>query len=330
MLSLQSIQETAVMNSTSIKVLRAIIAVTLFVSMSCFARTDASLVIFGDSLSDSGNYFINSGEFSTRPYEAVPSAPYAIGGFHFTNGRTWIEELASMLHDRRSSGPALRASRTFSNYAYGRARSRPGAPSFPVFDLGTQVGLFLNDFGNNMPVSATYVIWTGSNDIQDALFALAGDPTGAASFGILQAAITATADNIVALWSNGARNFLVPSAPNIAITPAIKAAGPLAEIGAMQLSVGYNMALSQALESLDGLPGIRITRLDVFTILNDLVANPELAGLTNVTESCIRPGATVGAVCRTPDQYLFWDGIHPTRAGHKYLAINAAAALADE
>jgi len=318
------------MNTNKSKLLEATLAGALLASMPVFAYADTEFVIFGDSLSDSGNYFFNSGEFRTRPYEAIPSAPYAIGGFHFTNGRTWIEQLATMLGDQRSGGPALRAPLTFSNYAYGRARSRPGAPSFPLFDLSTQVSLFLSDYGNAMPVGATYVMWTGSNDIQDALGELAVDPTGASSFGILQAAITATADNVVALWSNGARDFLVPGAPNIAITPAVQAAGPQAEFAAMQLSIGYNTALSHALDSLEGLPGIRITRLDVFTLLNDLVANPEVAGFANVTESCITPEVIVEAVCRRPDQYLFWDGIHPTQAGHRYLALTAAEALADE
>jgi phospholipase/lecithinase/hemolysin len=33
------------------------------------------------------------------------------------------------------------------------------------------------------------------------------------------------------------------------------------------------------------------------------------------------------AFCAHPEDFLFWDGIHPTRAGHRILAERAAAAL---
>jgi len=306
---------------------RAAILVVQMIIVPTVVSANPELVIFGDSLSDSGNFFIYSGEKSTRPFDLVPSAPYAIGGFHFTNGRTWIEQVAKKLRNRRSSRPALRAPGRFTNYAYGRARSRAAAPTFPLFDLGTQVSLFLSDFGGNAPGDSTYVVWTGANDLQDALGALAQDPSGASSFAIIQTAITATANNIMALWGSGARTFLVPNAPNIAITPAVKAAGAQAQIAALQLSVGYNLGLAQALDGLEMLPGIKLIRLDVFTILSDVVADPEAAGFTNVTDSCITPNVIRRARCRQPDEYLFWDGIHPTRAGHRHLAMFAAEEL---
>jgi phospholipase/lecithinase/hemolysin len=33
------------------------------------------------------------------------------------------------------------------------------------------------------------------------------------------------------------------------------------------------------------------------------------------------------AFCATPNKFLFWDGIHPTVAGHRILAERANAAL---
>jgi phospholipase/lecithinase/hemolysin len=305
----------------------AAILVAQMIILPTIVSANPAFIIFGDSLSDGGNFFVNSGEFTTQPFDLVPAAPYAVGGFHFTNGSTWIEQLATTMHDQPSAHPALRAPGHFTNYAYGRARSRAGASTFPLFDLSTQVGLFLSDFGGNAPDDTTYVVWTGANDLQDALGALAVDPSGATSFGIIQAAITATANNIMALWGSGARTFLVPNAPNIGITPAVKAAGVQAEMAALQLSMGYNLGLMQALDGLEMLPGIKIVRLDVFTILTDLVADPEAAGFTNVTDSCITPNVIKQALCRRPNQFLFWDGIHPTRAGHRYLAMFAAEEL---
>ena len=322
---------------TSSKSRTVVLAASLLILPSVLAAhhlgddngSDPELVVFGDSLADGGNYFVQTGQHTMRPFEFVPSAPYAIGGFHFSNGRTWVEQLARRLHDRKSGKPSLRVPGRFTNYAYGRARSRPGAATFPDFDLGTQVGLFLTDFGGIAPSGSTYVIGTGSNDVRDALTQLIVDPSGLSSGAILQAAVTATADNIMALWGSGARTFLVPNSANIGITPAVRAAGPQAEFGGMQLSVGYNLGLSAALDALEALPGINIIRMDVFTILNELVADPESAGLMNVTDSCITPGVVIKALCNQPGQYLFWDGAHPTRAGHRHLAVEAEEILTD-
>ena len=286
--------------------------------------TDPTLVVFGDSLSDGGNFFVSTGTYSVRPFDFVPSAPYAIGGFHFSNGRIWVEQLAARLHDSRSGEPSLRRPGRFTNYASGGARSRSGTTGF---DLGDQVGLFLSDFGGRAPRESVYVMWTGSNDIRDALDALLIDPTGATSAGILQAAVTATADNLIALYGSGAQSFLVVNAPNIGLTPAVRAFGPQAEVAALQLSVLYNQGLAQALDGLAVLPGISIARFDVFSLLGQVVADPEAAGFTNVTESCITPDVFVGAICDRPADYLFWDGIHPTSAGHRHLADAALEVL---
>jgi phospholipase/lecithinase/hemolysin len=65
----------------------------------------------------------------------------------------------------------------------------------------------------------------------------------------------------------------------------------------------------------------------VFGILHEIVAAPARFGLTNVTGPCIRLNVTAHAFCERPGKFLFWDGIHPTVAGHRILAKRANAAL---
>src|SRR6056297_1815558 len=60
------------------------------------------IVAFGDSLMDSGNAFVLTGEVSTPPFDPVPSGAYAIGGHHFSNGRTWVEQLGEAMGLQRS------------------------------------------------------------------------------------------------------------------------------------------------------------------------------------------------------------------------------------
>ena len=304
-------------------VLRALavnaVALIAVFSAPAYAGGSHRFVIFGDSLSDPGNFFIEFGQVSTPPYEPVPSAPYDIHGHHFSNGPTWIEQLADELDTRDSGRPALERPGVYTNYAMGRARARPNAPAFPAFDLSTQVGLFLNDFGGQAPEHATYVIWIGANDLNDALSALQTDPSGATSVGIIQTALGTIAANIQALWAAGARSFLIPNEPDLGLTPALQAAGPAAVGAATQLSEAFDSGLTQVLGQLQALPQIEFKTLDVFTLLHAIVSDPHAYRLKDVQDACLTFFVSVDAICEGPNRFLFWDGIHPTVAGHEIL-----------
>ena len=101
----------------------------------------SGIVVFGTSLSDSGNAFALVGDQSTAPDFTlnpllVPSAPYARGGHHFSNGATWVEQFAKSHGLEGSVRPAFATKNLVAtNYAVGAARAfampsrsmRPGA-----------------------------------------------------------------------------------------------------------------------------------------------------------------------------------------------------------
>lgn len=148
------------------------------------------------------------------------------------------------------------------------------------------------------------------------------------SFAIIDQAVDAIARNIERLHAAGARVFLVPNGPNLALVPEVRAHGMAAQFLAQTLSVAFNDMLAAKLSGLEGpLAGETLYRFDVFTLMNQAVANPGDVGLTEVEVPCITPGTRVGAVCNRPDDYLFWDAIHPTRAGHGILAHRALGIL---
>jgi phospholipase/lecithinase/hemolysin len=286
------------------------------------------IVVFGTSLSDSGNAFALRGNVNVPPdYLAdpflVPAAPYARGGHHFSNGATWVEQFARPIGLAGTVKPAFLDAGVGANYAVGGARAYEDGVNV---NLPEQVGAFLQDSGGVAPADRLYVIEMGSNDIRDALVAFAGGGNGGP---VLQQAVASIAQNIQTLYAAGARTFLVWRPPNVGLTPAIRAFDQIRP-GAAQLATSitqaFNAGLDGAVAQLSALPGIRIVRLDAFALLDDLSAHPEAFGLTNVTSACITPGIPP-FTCDSPDEYLFWDGIHPSRAVHAMTAQAAAYAL---
>jgi len=112
----------------------------LMVSLECACTPAAaytSLFAFGDSLSDAGNLFSESGG-------KIPLAYYA--GGHFSNGPTWVEDLSIKL----GLGPMkpFLTSTDGTNYAFGGAQTgitdiNPFDPSSPFhIDLPDQISAF--------------------------------------------------------------------------------------------------------------------------------------------------------------------------------------------
>ena len=302
----------------------AVLATATVAGPHATAAPFSRIVVFGTSLSDSGNAFALHGGANTPPDYLldpllVPSAPYARGGHHFSNGATWVEQFARSNGLAGSVRPAFASASAASNYAVGGARAREDGSNL---NLPQQVDAFLLDNGGIAPSDALYVIEMGGNDVRDALVAYG---SGGAPI-ILHDAIVAIAQSIARLHGAGARTFLVWRVPNVGLTPAIRSLGA----GAIQLGTGlsqaFNSGLDGALVPLGGLPGIRIARLDAYRLLGDLVAGGASFGLTNVTTPCVTPYVPP-FTCGTPDEFLFWDGIHPSAAVHTIIAQEAASVL---
>ena len=295
----------------------------LMVPQLVAAQTSFSrLVVFGDSLSDPGNVFALKGWVNTPPFEydnplAIPDKPYAVGGHHFSNGATWVEQLARSVGMAGNTKPAFGsdAEPEAGNYAVGGAGAynRPG-----YVNLTDQVDVFLAKAGGVAPADALYIVEFGANDIRDALV---GNPMV-----IFEGSFSSIAANMQKLYAAGARKFLVPNAPNLAKTPAIIRSGEAAVIGAAMLSGFYNMQLDMVLGGLATLPGIEIVRVDFYGQVNAMADTPEKFGFTVVDTPCVTPGEAPFS-CHKTDEYLFWDGIHPTRAAHGFVAEAAADVL---
>ena len=83
-------------------------------------------------------------------------------------------------------------------------------------------------------------------------------------------------------------------------------------------SDAFNAQLATNLDALGEMPGIHVYRLDVHGTVEDIIAQPEDYGFTNVTEALIEHPEG------TPEEYLFWDTVHPTTRAHELLGLRAA------
>ena len=146
--------------------------------------------------------------------------------------------------------------------------------------------------------TALFVVWGGANDF----FSL-GDPTVAA----------ANVDSIVSsLQALGAQHILVPGLPDLGLTP---------EFYKNPYATGFSNVFNQQL--LAGLPKGAVY-FDTYSLLNAITANPAAYGFKDVTDPCFN--ATAMTLCSNPNQYLFFDGVHPTTAADSILAAQFAVA----
>ena len=85
-------------------------------------------------------------------------------------------------------------------------------------------------------------------------------------------------------------------------------------------ATAFSFALDQALQA--NLPK-GVTYFDTFGFMHLVVTNPGAFGFTDVTQPCL-----VGLTpCSNPNQYLFWDNLHPTTEADKILAAEFASAV---
>jgi phospholipase/lecithinase/hemolysin len=250
------------------------------------------IVSFGDSLSDVGNLYVDSGR-------TVPSPPYFNG--RFSNGPVWVEHLASHLN-LSAPAPSLSGG---ANYAWGGAQTGNGLSFYDTPNLGMQIDSYL---GSHTPAGTTlFTLWGGAND----LLVDQGDPAPV---------VANLSGHISIIAAAGGQHFLVGNLPPLGKFPSVLSTPASALLDA--LTVQFNGLLSSELDKLQSSLGVTIYRLDAYNIYQSIFANPAAYGLTNVT----RPAFNDITVVPNPDQYLFWDGDHPTRVVSRLLG-DAAAAL---
>ena len=130
----------------------------------------------------------------------------------------------------------------------------------------------------------------------------------------------------------GATNFLIVTVPDLGKTPEVEAFGPAESAGASFLASSFDSGLTGGLPLLAAADSVNISVLNTFALLDTIVANPASYDFSNVTQPCLTGEVNYagGTPCANPSQYLFWDELHPTAAGHEIVADEALALVTPE
>ena len=263
-----------------------------------------NLVVFGDSLSDIGN-------IESSPFVDIPG-PYYWNG-RFSNGPVYAETLATGL-----GLPALNRSTASggNDFAYGGAKTTgTGFPDNHCRQRHRRSGRSVLVVAHRQREHVVRGV-RGANDLND------GQTNMSVPVGSLQTSMER-------LFTAGARQFLVINLPPLGYTPRYN--GSQSTITTYNTrSQQYNASLATMLTGFKGShPTITLNQLDVYSLVNDARANPQLYGLTNVSASAapgLSPGDTsydTSQIAPNPNQYLFWDDLHPTAGVHLILAHRA-------
>lgn len=275
------------------------------------------MYVVGDSLSDTGNIFYALGGTTVNPpySNLIPSAAYS--SQRLSNGPIWVERLAENL-DIDLQASLIGGT----SYAFGAALtgSLTGISPSLIPTLTDQAQSIVNLPGT-LSTSDLFVVWGGGNDIRKA----ASTGSGSEASTIINDSLLNISGVITLLANEGATRFLVPNLPDLGALPSTQLAGPFAVSFMSQLTESFNNNLEfTILSELEQSLGVEIIHLDANDLLADIVSNPDNFGFTDVTNACIQIG---GGECSAPDEYLFWDGLHPTTAAHQIIGDAAYASL---
>lgn len=269
----------------------------------------SNLVIFGDSLSDTGNLFnVSEGLFP-------PSPPYFEG--RFSNGNLVVDVIADSLE--------LAENQSFleggSNYAFGGAQTGEGTSNFDLFgtveegidipNLGQQVDLYLS---NQIPTETElFYVYGGANDFLDAI----GRGQEVPSSEDIVDNITA---HITELAEAGAETFVVPNLPNLGDIPLLSGQ-PEGSAILNAITDDFNQLLDIELDVIATELEVTIIEPDFNTITQEIIANPDEFGITNTTDAVLDLNS--GTLNGDPDEFLFWDPLHPTTTAVNIIAQEA-------
>jgi phospholipase/lecithinase/hemolysin len=314
----------------------AVIALTAVTAAE--GTTYDSFYVFGDSLADNGNVFLETKALGMNPAVPPSESPHrTYFSGRFSNGPIAFEYLWGMLSGQPADSPGGLQPFLASPFA-----ARTPAVSFAFAGTGTeyidqtpggfyapglkgQIELFRLALRGRRPSRhALFALATGANDYRIDPFNQPMEP---------EEVVGNLSDAVRRLYQLGARHIIVLNLPDLGRIPANSG---MSEYWT-ELSNQHNRLLMESLTRLASrLPGIKLIHVDVNQVFGLLPAEmdrtmpaldvffpPEFLPPGFRMSLCLFINPATCADVPTFDtgaRYLFWDAVHPTTEAYQVLA----------
>uniref|UniRef100_UPI000B165871 SGNH/GDSL hydrolase family protein n=1 Tax=Moraxella oblonga TaxID=200413 RepID=UPI000B165871 len=288
-------------------------------------------VVFGDSLSDVGNFKAlnpNISNFAGGVWNGIKgwlfgknNPDVGIGQTFSTNpDLTWAGDLPPVTYGE----PVV--------YAVGGAKVATDNPQSKLFGLvkpdipsvKSQVDAHLKS-NNQANPDALYAVWIGSNDLMG--LKNGNKELKLADVQVIETASQKQVEQIDRLHQAGAKYILVPSVPNIGITPEFNTSTERQKIS--DAANHYNQTLYQGLQNQSN---ANVIPANTYALLNEVVADHESFGFKygngkndracktsiGTEEKNWGCGKTEWQNPNANEEYVFADGIHPSGRTHLF------------
>jgi phospholipase/lecithinase/hemolysin len=282
-----------------------------------------NLVVFGDSLSDTGNLDRYLADMGLPPYAGEPYYNH-----HFSNGLLWNEFLMQSYFPDTAEKHLL-------NYSRGGAGVSPKESDTMFLTLRGEIADYLFEHGGQANADDLYLIWIGANNYlrspEDKTVEVVNNGI---SYGI---------DRLIRA---GARNVMVFNLPDLGKAPRARKIDNMLELNSetskelSAITLKHNKILFRQMVHLrDRYPNTNFIYFDVNKVVTQMLKNPSYFGFTNTQDACYLPKPKVrsildieenmsdGAKIDSCEGYLFFDDIHPVTQAHKIMAQKARELL---
>jgi phospholipase/lecithinase/hemolysin len=295
----------------------------------------ARLVVFGDSLSDTGNFkqlnpvdwllqfsHYDDGRITSGASSRPPSKQFQQGVWH------------EVLMAPPLGIPSLQGTE---NYAFAGATTGPGTYFYSsngvqtgalILNLGDQIDRFLAANGDAASSDNLYVVWAGGNDIINV-----AEP-GRQSVDAKPQAIRSTSLEAFAnarnavhrLAAAGATRMIWGNLPPLhsTIWASQFAHSPDCSQALQDAVQSFDQGMDDAIASLESEfqgQGLKIYKLDAYRLFAGVIADAYLSGgATYGITSFWAEASQLDPDSPDVDRYFFWDAVHPTSHVHAITA----------
>ncbi|MDF1677946.1 MAG: SGNH/GDSL hydrolase family protein [Legionellaceae bacterium] len=288
-----------------------------------FALPTNKIVVFGDSLSDTGNLY----EYMHRYFP--PSPPYYAG--RASNGPLWIEYVLAHYYPGATEGHVLNYAVMGSGVGSEIEDDDDAVVDDAVFNFSGQLQKYFSEQAEPISPSALHIVWIGADN-----YIHSED---------LDADIKLTIEGIQRgvnqLVEKGAKQIMLIGLPDFGLSPLARKSNRVESL--TYLSTQHSFKIQQLVAQFkQRYPDVQWIFQDVQAPFLDAIAHPDVYGFTNVTTACFddlgysalyalglkgmrekvqppRDGAC--------DEHLFVDAAHVSTRAHAIIAQEVIASL---